>query len=210
MKLMVYVWREIEAFKYLDAMAKRYSPEEAKTLYNFPSRASSHGESVVLVFCTHWIGLAGIIPGTGSGNQCTEAWNRRWQSELAILGKNASPHAALGRMQYLFEMWLPELNLDAKTSIRVHDINPHLLYNPQLLKIGTSPTAHYWKNREGRKHVVMENVKDGAILAVAANANLALDEVVVRHALELLQLSGDALRERLLSCNVLQVDTPST
>ena len=210
MKLMVHVWREIEAFKYLDAMAKRYSPEEAKTLYNFPSRASSHGESVVLVFCTHWIGLAGTIPGTGSGNQCTEAWNRRWQSELAILGKNASPHAALGRMQYLFEMWLPELNLDAKTSIRVHDINPHLLYNPQLLKIGTSPTAHYWKNREGRNHVVMENVKDGAILAAAANANLALDEVVVRHALELLQLSGDALRERLLSCNVLQVDTPST
>ena len=210
MSLMVRVWREVEACKYLDAFAIKYLASDLQNNFNIPSHCNASGSTDArLSFCAHWIGLAGTVPGTGSGNQCTEAFNKRWESELAILGKNASQHEALRRMQHLFSLWVPELELGKKTSMHVDKINPHLLYNTALLKIGTSPACHYWKSKQSPNYVILCNDPSGAIVAVAANANITLNPNVVQQAYAMLNCGGETLRELLLRCEVIAKDGTS-
>ena len=56
----------------------------------------------ILTFCSFWAGAAGVYPGTGGGNQASEAIHTQWQNELASLGGKGSIVEALRTMQNLY------------------------------------------------------------------------------------------------------------
>jgi hypothetical protein len=206
MSFNLHVWREVDAWKYLSEHPSEISGADMRRVYNIPSQGPPDSK---LAFALHWIGMAGTIPGTGSGNQCTEASNMSWETELQVLGGKASQHAALGTMQYLFTLWADELDLQKQTTLRFDDINPFLLHSETLLKIGVSPTYHYWKNRDAETHIIVEDDDVGAIVAVARNANMILEEGVVNDARALLYSGKDALQKRLQQCGVCTTDPTS-
>lgn len=56
----------------------------------------------IFTFCSFWAGAAGVYPGTGGGNQATEAIHSQWQAELESLGGRGSIVEALRTMQNLY------------------------------------------------------------------------------------------------------------
>ena len=93
--------------------------------------------------------------------------------------------------------------------MRFNQISQYLLHSDALLKIGMSPTYHFYQMRENGNHIIIEDDENGSTIAIARNAHMTLDPVVVRNAFSLLSCGGAELDERLRDIGVCVIDPPS-
>ncbi len=65
----------------------------------------------------HWRGALGLFPGTGSGNQATEAFHRPFAAEIDAAGGPCAPAAVLTLLQGLFSRWRTSLEWDSDAAL---------------------------------------------------------------------------------------------
>ena len=88
--------------------------------------------------------------------------------------------------------------------MRRDDTNPHLLHSTQLLKIGTNPACHFWKQRQPGNHATFVDTDSGAAVAVAFSANATISVTKARSVHAMLQKSGSELQAALAASGVLK------
>ena len=65
---------------------------------------ADHDDDVYL-FCPHWFGIMGILPGSDCGDQPQEAFHLHWKTQLQSLTANADCTQILATMQELYRVW---------------------------------------------------------------------------------------------------------
>ena len=70
-----------------------------------------------IIFCYHWNGLCGTIPGTDCGDQPLEAFHSPWQTQLDTLGHQTQAPRALDTMQTVYRTWHSQLSWSSSTPL---------------------------------------------------------------------------------------------
>ena len=165
-----YDWGEQSAREYLTHHGQHHRAADVRKLFNIPTQSL---DDDLLIMAPHWCAFVGTPRGVASGTQAVEAFHSPWEKEMKILGVAATPHAALSLMQELFLTWSCELPYDSPHNLCLHcaDINPDLLHNAELIKIGSNPAYHYYQNRANGNFVKLTDEDHGAIVGVASSAD---------------------------------------
>ena len=87
-----------------------------------------------------WRVALGLRPGTGSGNQVSEAFNRPLQEEISAAGGPCTPVEVLPFLQGFFSKWQRSLGWDgdAGRSSQPHAVDLRLLAGSSLRRAGRS------------------------------------------------------------------------
>ena len=133
---------------------KEIAPEK---LQDEVSVEPTHGATTPYLWSGHWRGALGLRPGTGSGNQATEAFNRPFAEEVTAAGGPCGPARVLPFLQECCSRWSTALNWnsDAALSSQPHDVDLTLLSGSQLHKIGRSTAADFYDARACGNHIIV-------------------------------------------------------
>jgi hypothetical protein len=144
-----------------------------------------------------WIGMTQLQPGSGSGNQATEAFHRQWQSELTAAGCRDTFSTVFDTMQKLYHTWCSTVSRLSTDDISTNsDANSILLHGSALHRLGRGTAQEGWLARHLPNHIVMEIEDDHAVI-VARDVRQRLHEEDARAALDIHSASGVALRRKL-------------
>ena len=93
-----------------------------------------------IIFCYHWSGLYGTIPGTDCGDQPLEAFHSPWQTQLDTLGHQTQAPRALDTMQTVYRTWNSQLSWSSSTPLLMvpPSVDEKLWNSPMLNQLGRS------------------------------------------------------------------------
>ena len=101
-----------------------------------------------IVFASFWVGLEGIMPGSGSGSEPAEAIHAAWQRELAQLGGRGGVGHALHVLQKLYtDHWQTWYSWAADTPLNFapQGQDPQLVNGAALVRAGRTTAANFAK-----------------------------------------------------------------
>ena len=100
-----------------------------------------------LLFCAHWSGILGILPGTDCGDQSLEAFHSPWAKHLEALGKDATSTQVLSTMQDLYGTWSQQCEWKSEEALQVlpPDVDPQHLSGTLLSRVGRSTGIEFWE-----------------------------------------------------------------
>ena len=100
------MWREEVAAAYLETLV---FSARASDLPEPLRRHARSAPSDTLTVANWWIGIYGIVPGTGSGSQSVEAFHSSWRRCSSSVERINKPHDGLSIMQYLYKDGLADI-----------------------------------------------------------------------------------------------------
>ncbi len=121
---------EFDECAVVDYLSKTYFVEViAGDLEKDFAVAPASGAESPYLWSGHWRGALGLIPGTGSGNQATEAFHRPFAEEIEAAGGPCTPTAVLPFLQKLYSSWNRSLSWESATelSCRAHSTDASVL-----------------------------------------------------------------------------------
>ncbi len=169
----------------------------------------------------HWRGALGLRPGTGSGNQATEAFHSPFQQEIASAGGPCNPGAALPFLQGFYSRWRSTLQWDSDVALSSlpHTTDITMLTGSGLHKHGRSPASEYFDGRLlPNHHVFPRGLTTYVAIANRRNprgggegrtlpGSQRLDIGIAAAAVEMVELGGSELAAAMLRHGVLTEST---
>ncbi len=165
-------------------------------------------EQQLLSFSPHWSGLCGLIPGTATGNEPSEAFHSPWQKQLEVLSTTAKGVDVLHVMQTLYTMkWRTqcEWGNDAPLYTTPPGQDPSHLCGTVLGRVGRSTAMGLWEAAKTRTvHYVDDMTATLQIIAVSQGEARELVLEDAKRGARLLLAHGAALKTLLLDGGLLQ------
>ena len=167
-------------------------------------------------FSAIWVGVKGIWPGTGSGNESAESLHSAWQRQLAALGGKGNVVSSLKTLQALYrDKWSLFYRWHDPSELRgvPLKVDPSLLNGPTLARARRS-TAYDFCQADELRRVFVHKPLPGAGALVAMPLSLVqtplLDPWAAQHGLQILLAPADNVAKCLAEAGVLQesVDGP--
>ena len=113
-----------------------------------------------VAYVSFWVGLDGIIPGSGSGSEPAEALHASWQRALAELGGKGNIGHAFTVLQKLYtQHWQDWYSwTDATTlSFIPHSQDPQLVNGNALARAGRTPAAMLAKLEHDKLYLTQQS-----------------------------------------------------
>ena len=146
-------------------------------------------------FAPHWIGVFGVFPGTGSGNEAGEALHVQWEAELDAHADTPNIQEAIRSLQALYSE--DDSDTDEETPYElVHAAEDEALAGAAAAYV--DPAAPH-----NSYHVVtMENA---IVVAFSADSTKELDVEAAGRGAQMLFTSGDELRSLMRASGILYI-----
>ena len=165
-------------------------------------------------FSSVWVGVGGIWPGTGSGNEPTESVHAAWQRQLEALGGRVHVTEALRTMENLYEKWCSYYDWANVTALRTlpPQVDPSHMHGDVLAGAGRSTGLKYVAAHAANPSLVLHNPCElrgtGHILAMLRSLEgtspIVLDAAAAQRSLDLLQAKPAEVKSLLEHAGILQ------
>ena len=163
-------------------------------------------------FASFWVGVCGIWPGSGSGNESAESLHLAWQRQLASLGGKGNVVTSLKTMQELYKKWASFFRWHEADELRaLPDKTDADLLNGDLLQRGGRSTAYDLCRAHELEPVCVQEALacGGTLLAMPLSAErLPLDREAAGLGLAVLRAEPAKTQSAFLCAGVLQPSPP--
>ena len=159
------------------------------------------------------VGVGGIWPGTGSGNEPTESVHAAWQRQLEALGGKGHVTEALRTMENLYEKWCSYYDWGSVTALRTlpPQVDPSHMHGEVLARAGRSTGLKYAAAHTANPSLVLHNPCElrgsGYILAMPRSLEgtspILLDAAAAQRSLDLLQAKPTEVKSLLEDAGIL-------
>ena len=143
-----------------------------------------------VAYVSFWVGLDGIIPGSGSGSEPAEALHASWQTALAELGGKGNIGHAFTVLQKLYtQHWQDWYSwTDATTlSFIPHSQDPQLVNGNALARAGRTPAAMLAKLEHDKLYLTQQSETFSWIACASTAATSPLNRAIALQVLRVLQ-----------------------